>query len=225
MPSGGPAEPPGFLDLLPASVTSRLVAESRRRFPHGATLFTAGDVATDVHVVLTGRVKVLTDTLIGRPVLLALRGPGDLLGELAAFDGGRRSATAVTLEDTVTVSLGIERFRALLFAHPEVTLHLLGLTSQRLRDADAKRVEYTALDSGGRVARRLVELGERWGEPTADGLLIDLGLTQDEIASWTGASREALTRALASFRQRGWISTERRRVLILDVESMRRRGS
>jgi CRP-like cAMP-binding protein len=225
MPPPGPADEPGFLDLLPATVSQRLLTDSRRRYPQGATLFTDGDVAGDVHVLISGRVKVLTDPLIGRPVLLALRGPGDLVGELAAFDGGRRSATAVALEDTVTVSLTIERFRALLLAHPAVTLHLLGLTAARLRDADAKRVEFTALDSGGRVARRLVELAEGWGERVPEGLLVDLGLTQDEIASWTGASREALTRALGAFRSRGWISTERRRVLLLDVEAMRKRGS
>jgi CRP/FNR family cyclic AMP-dependent transcriptional regulator len=86
-------------------------------------------------------------------------------------------------------------------------------------------VEFTALDSAGRVAQRLVELAERFGDRTAEGLLIDLGLTQDEIASWTGTSREALTRALTLFRQRGWIATERRRILLLDVESMRRRAS
>ena len=215
----------GFLDLLPQAVSDRVVLEGRRRHRQGATLFRVDDPAGDVHVLMTGRVKVVTETLIGRPVLLALRGPGDLVGELAAFDGGRRSATAVALEETVSVVLTAERFREILLDNPATSLGLLGLASQRLRDADGKRIEFTALDSAGRVARRLVEMAERWGEPCPEGLLIDLGLTQDEIASWTGASREALTRALGAFRKRGWLSTERRRILLLDVESLRRRGT
>jgi CRP-like cAMP-binding protein len=187
-------------------------------------LFNDQDVASDVHVILSGRIKVVTETLVGRPVLLALRGQGDLVGEMAAFDGDRRSATAIALEDTVTLALTVEHFQRLLQAHPEAALHLLRLTSLRLRDADRKRVEFTALDSAGRVATRLAELAERWGEHTEEGLRIDLGLTQDEIASWTGASREALTRALATFRERGWISTDRRRVVVHDLEALRQRG-
>lgn len=220
-----PGSTAGFLDLLPPAVADRVVLEGRRRHRQGSTLFRVDDPAGDVHVLMTGRVKVVTETLIGRPVLLALRGPGDLVGEQVAFDGGRRSATAVALEDAVSVALPVARFRDLLLEHPVTSLGLLGIASRRLRDADAKRIEFTALDSAGRVARRLVEMGEHWGEPTPEGLLIDLGLTQDEIASWTGASREALTRALGAFRKRGWLTTERRRILLLDVESLRRRGT
>lgn len=213
-----------LLELLPRGEADRLLLECRRRFPAGSTVYSEGDVASDVHVLISGRVKIVSETLVGRPVLLALRGRGDLLGELAAFDGGRRSANAVCIEDTVAIALAVPRFLALLHEHPALAVHLLAVSSARLRDADAKRVEFTALDSAGRVARRLVELAERFGEQTADGLLLDLGLTQDEIASWTGASREALTRALASFRQRGWLSTERRRMLLVDVDALRRRG-
>lgn len=215
----------GFLDVLPRDEVDLLLAHCRRRSSAGAVLFLEGDPARDVHVVLSGMVKIVGQTSAGRSVLLALRGAGELVGELAALDGGARSATAACLDDVVHLRVPTERLLDLLTAHPAAALHLLKAASARLRDADQKRVEYTVLDSAGRVASRLVELAERFGEPSGDGLLLDLGLTQDEIASWTGASREALSRALTTFRDRGWITTERRRMVLVDVNALQRRAT
>lgn len=214
----------GLLDALPADVVRQLRAERSRHYPAGATLFLDGDAAVAVFVLLTGRVKVVAQTAAGRAVLLAVSGPGQLVGELAALDGGHRSASAVTLDPVSALVLGVERFRELLAQHPPAALGLLATTSGRLRDADRKRVEFASLDTAARVASRLLELADQYGEATAEGLLIDLGLTQDEIAGWTGSSREALTRALSTFRSRGWISTERRRVLLLDLPALRARA-
>lgn len=215
----------GFLGALPPEVADALLARPARSFAVDAPLMTEGVSPGPVHLILEGRVKVVTQTASGRPVVLAVRGPGELIGELAALDGLARSASALPLVPTTAVSMPGEQFRELLLAYPAAALALLSTTAARLRDADLVRTQFTALDSAGRVAARLVELGEQHGERTPEGLLVDLGLTQDEIASWTGTSREALGRALTAFRTRGWISTERRRVVLLNVEALRKRGS
>jgi CRP-like cAMP-binding protein len=98
------------------------------------------------------------------------------------------------------------------------------MVAGRLRDADSKRIEYLAQDTVGRVCSRLVELAERFGAPEADGVHIELAITQEDLAGWTGSSREAVIRALRALRELGWIETRRRGVTQLDVEQLRRRA-
>ena len=94
----------------------------------------------------------------------------------------------------------------------------------RLRDADLKRIEFGAFDILGRVARRLVELADRFGEPSPDGIRITLPLSQDELAGWVGGSREAVSKALRTLRDRGYLTTARRAMTIRDVDAVRRRA-
>ena len=101
-------------------------------------------------------------------------------------------------------------------------MELLRVLASRLRDADRKRLEFAALDTLGRVAWRLHELSERFGEDTADGIDVELPLSQEQLASWCGASREATVKALAALRTLGCISTGRRSVLIRDLQALRR---
>jgi CRP/FNR family cyclic AMP-dependent transcriptional regulator len=98
------------------------------------------------------------------------------------------------------------------------------MLAERLRDADRKRIEFGTADILSRVAGRLVELAERFGEPAGDGIRITAPLTQEELAGWTGASREAVSRALRALRGRGWIQTARRSVVIRDLDALRRRA-
>ena len=171
-----------------------------RRFRKGHALFHQGGSSDRVVVLLSGRVKVATVTEDGKEIVLAFRGPGDLLGELAAIDGEPRSATVEAIEPVEALAIAAPDFRSYLIAHPEVGVLLLQMLSRRLRDADRIRVEYGAHDTVGRVAARLVELAERYGEPVAAGLRIGLPLSQEELAGWTGASREAVSKALQTLR-------------------------
>jgi CRP-like cAMP-binding protein len=98
------------------------------------------------------------------------------------------------------------------------------MLSSRLRDADEKRIEFSAYDSVGRVARRLVEMAARFGDPQDQGLRITLPLSQEELAGWTGSSREAVSKALQSLRSKGLIETERRAVTILDLPRLASRA-
>ncbi len=226
--SGWPSDDPavGFLGALDARQSEALRAiGTRRRFRKGQALFHEGGSSDRVVVLLSGRVKVSTLTEDGKEVVLAFRGPGDLLGELAAIDGEPRSATVEAIEPAEAIAIAAGGFRSFLIAHPEVSVLLLQMLSRRLRDADRVRVEYGAHDTVGRVAARLVDLVDRYGEPAEDGFRIGLPLSQEELAGWTGASREAVSKALHTLRAAGWVRTERRKITVLDLEALRRRSA
>src|SRR5689334_17224838 len=193
-----------------------------RSFPRGAALFHERQTADRVLVVLEGCVKLSSLSDSGKEVVLAIRGPGDLLGELAAIDGEPRSATATALEPVKAMSIAVSDFQRFLEHHPGVALKLLRVVTKRLRDADRKRVEFAADDSMTRVAARIVELSERFGDDVAQGLAIDLPISQEELAGWTGCSRDSVVNALQSMRGLGWIETHRRRIVVRDIDALRR---
>ncbi|MDP9234769.1 MAG: Crp/Fnr family transcriptional regulator [Actinomycetota bacterium] len=196
----------------------------KRRFNRSTTLMNAGTLSNSVVVILEGRVKLSFFTDEGHEVVLGIRGPGDLLGELSALDGRPHSATATALEPVEAMIVASPDFHAFLLDHPRVSLMLLRMLTARLRDADEKRIEFAAYDSVGRVARRLVEMADRFGDQQDDGLLITLPLSQEELAGWTGSSREAVSKALQALRARGLIDTKRRAVTILDLPGLERRA-
>jgi CRP/FNR family cyclic AMP-dependent transcriptional regulator len=105
-----------------------------------------------------------------------------------------------------------------------VMFTLLRTLTGRLRDADRKRVEFGSYDAISRVSLRLVELADRFGETTPTGVRITLPFTQDELAGWVGASREAVVKALATLRRMGYVRTQRKSVVVCDVPALRRRA-
>lgn len=195
-----------------------------RSFPQGDVLFHEHDRSDRVLIILEGRVKVAQASEDGRERVLAFRGPGEALGELSAIDGKPRSATVQAVDPVQALAIPVDAFRNFLEEHPKVTLYLLSKLVARLREADRKRVEFGATDTVGRVAARLLELADRYGRRTPAGVRIDLPITQEELASWVGSSREGVNKALQLLRQLGWIDIERRSITVLDAEALRARS-
>jgi CRP/FNR family transcriptional regulator, cyclic AMP receptor protein len=220
-----PSRAGAFLFQLSAAERNTLFAHQRKRhFNRSATLINAGTMSNAVAVILEGRIKLSYFTDEGHEVVLAIRGPGDLVGDLSALDGKPHSATATALEPVEAMIVPAPDFTEFLLEHPHSALTLLRMLSFRLRDADEKRIEFSAYDSVGRVARRLVEMADRFGDPQDQGLRITLPLSQEELAGWTGSSREAVSKALQTLRSRGLIETERRAVTILDLPGLASRA-
>jgi CRP/FNR family transcriptional regulator, cyclic AMP receptor protein len=214
--------PGGFLSELAAEERSELERlGSVRRYRRGDVLFHEGDDAGAVLVLLGGHVKaaMMND---GREVILAFPGPGELLGELSAVDGEPRSGTVRAVDDVEALVIPGSAFRAFLEHRPRVALVLLRSVAARLRAADRQRVDYAVNDVVVRVAGRLVELCDRFRAENGAAIDIGLSITQDELAAWAGASREAVAKAMALLRTLGWVRTERRRILVLDLPALRR---
>ena len=190
----------------------------------GSALFLEGDSSDRVVVVLAGRIKVFTTDANGRESVLAIRGPGDLLGEIAALDGQPRSASASALEPIELVAISGDAFRGALDSVPGAAQLLLTLVVGRLRDSDRKRAEFGSTDTAVRVARRLVELAERFGPVNGHGGAVPVAITQEELAALTGASREGVSRALGELRRAGLIETGRRAVRVVELERLRSRA-
>lgn len=193
------------------------------RYRRGHVLFLEGDRADRVLLIERGSV-LLTSTLPGgRDVVLAVLGPGDIAGELSAFDGEPRSASAMALDDVETVVAPASTLMRAL-ADVDAAHELIRVLAARLRDGDRKRLEFAALDTLGRVAWRLLELSERFGQKTAEGIAVELPLSQEQLASWCGASREATVKALRTLRSLETITTGRKHVVIHDPEALRRQA-
>jgi len=212
-----------FLACLgPDEVNALRARAVARRFERGATLMHHDEVPGRVLVIERGHAKVTRLSEDGREVILAFRGPGDLLGEVAALGGDPRSATVRALEPIDALALGAGEFNALLEANPRIALVLLRVVIARLREADRQQFEFAAYQTLARVARRIVELAERFGEPDAGGVRIALGISQEELAGWAGASREATSNALHDLRVMSLIETERRHITVRSVDELRR---
>jgi CRP-like cAMP-binding protein len=226
-PARDPFEPQHvpFLGQLGAVDAEALLGRLRRRLvSKSAPILRAGAAGEDVIVVLEGRVKLVAAGAGGREVVLAIRGPGELIGEMAVLGGMRRTATVVAVDEVEVGGLSGEEFRSFLTEHPDVGLILIRMLVRRLAEADRDRIDLATHDSIGRVAKRLLELAAEHGIQEGEGRRIDLALSQDELASWTGATRETVSRALRLMRTLGWIATDRRAITVLDPDALRKRS-
>jgi CRP/FNR family transcriptional regulator, cyclic AMP receptor protein len=214
-----------FLPALTQDEASSLRGRGTvRSYSRGSALFHERQISDRVVVILSGCVKLSRVSEVGTEVVFAIRDAGDLLGEQSAIDGEPRAATAIALEPVEALVVPTRDFIAFLEEKPRAALQITRMLSRRLRDADRKRFEFASQDSVGRVAARIVELAERFGSPVEGGVQIDLPISQEELAGWTGCSREAVSKALQTLRAPGWIETRRRHITVLDLEAVRRRG-
>lgn len=194
------------------------------RFPPGAALMHEREPGEHVMVLLRGRAKVTTLSN-GHETLLSIRDPGDIVGELTFTGGAPRSATVVALELVQALVIASSVFRTHLENTPRVAVCVLEVVTRRLRDATAQRAAFAASDTLGRIAARLVELSQRYGAPGADGIAIEIGLRQDELAAWVGASRAGTAAALRTLRELEWIETRRKRIVVRRIDALQRRAS
>jgi CRP-like cAMP-binding protein len=215
-----------FLDRLPEASRDRFrELGTRRTLRTGAALVLQGDVADRVWLVLDGLVKVVSSHPDGREPILGLRGPGELIGELGALDGRVRSATVTAVVPTTAREFGGAQLRTVVREDPDVALALLAHLTARLRDADAFRVSYMGDDVPRRLARCLLDLAQRHGESTGDGVAVEirLPLSQEDLAGLVAASRDAVAKTLQTWRNQGLVSTGRRSIVLTDPAGLARR--
>ncbi len=190
----------------------------------GQILFKEGQEGDRLYVVVQGKIKLGTASGDGRENLLSILGPGEMFGELSLFDPEPRTSTATAVTDARLVSLAHEAVIGLVTTHPQTSLELLRRLAQRLRKSNEILADLVFADVPGRVAKAIMDLGERFGSQKEDGLHVNHDLTQEELAQLVGASRETVNKALADFAARGWVKLEPRAVLVTDVERLTKRG-
>jgi CRP/FNR family transcriptional regulator, cyclic AMP receptor protein len=214
-----------FLQQLAREDADALVGRMRRTtFKPGTEITRAGAAGNQAVLVLRGRVRLVAYGAEHREVVLALRGPGELIGEMATLGAERRTATAIAVDEVEAGVLPSSELMEFLAEHPDAAIVVIRMVVRRLAEATRDVVDLATQDSVGRLARRLVELSSLHGKPAEGGTQIELELTQNELARWTGATRETVSRALRLMRELGWVSTERGTITVLDPAGLRERA-
>ena len=189
----------------------------RRRFGSGEVIFHDGDPASSVHLVARGRVILRVTTPLGDVAALDIAVTGDVLGEIALLaPDGVRTATAIALEPSETLSIDRSGFTELRHQRPAVTGALEQLLVGRVRRLTDRLVEALYVPADVRVVRRLLELTDIYAGP--------IPLTQEDLAGLAGATRATVNRILRSEEEKGTVELGRRRITVMDRQSLLRRG-
>ena len=203
------------------SLRSKMGQTTLRR---GEVLFEEGEPGNRLYIITEGKVKLGHTSMDGRENLLAVLGPGEIIGELTLFDPGPRSTTATAVSPVTLLHLDHADLNAILDTNPTMGKHMLRALARRLRRTNESLADLVFSDVPGRVAKALIDLADRFGTPAEDGVHVPHDLTQEELAQLVGASRETVNKSLADFVSRGWIHLEGRAVTLLDLDRLARRA-
>ena len=188
--------------------------------PH-AIICLQDDPATHVFVLLAGWVKVLSATKDGHEIVLALRGDGDLVGEIAGEVSGRRNATIQAIGKVRALIVPHDRFSLFLDANSGANHAYRRAVTQKFDDTNTTLRRWAGTSGRQRLAGLLLDLAEQHGRAVNDAIHLAMPLSQEELASMAGTSRATLTRAYANWRQRRLIRTGQRWITILDPPGLR----
>jgi CRP-like cAMP-binding protein len=208
--------------LSPAEQASVRHAGVRTAHHAGTILCHQGDDEHHVLILLSGHVRVTKSATDGREIVAGVRGPGDVVGELAALDERPRSATVSALVDVETLNVPGSRFATLCRTHPGIAWVLLGVMIERLRESGRSWAEFGGGQTSQRIAALLLELAVRHGKPTTEGVDIPLWNGQQELAAAAATSRESVARALRVLREQRLITTRRGHIVVHDMAELRR---
>lgn len=194
----------------------------KRRFRQGEIIFREGDPGRVLYLIHFGQVRVFVNGLDGSETSVILFGrPGDIFGELAVIDGLPRSATAVALHDTTLYIMRREQFRDHMRRFPQLSLNFMKELSRKVRYNTRQVDSLASLPVPQRLARKLMELAQDYGQVQGNGVFIDMLLTQGNLASLIGATRESTNKSLRDFRKQEWIHLNRGYITILDPDALR----
>jgi CRP/FNR family transcriptional regulator, cyclic AMP receptor protein len=214
--------------LVPATREAFLGLGLRRVFAPGQIFIAEGDEDTDLFVLLEGIVKVTAKGVEGEDLFVDVQAQGDTVGELAAINPTTeklpRTATVLAAGDVTAIRISKPDLDAFFAAHYDGAVAMAYMLGGRQRQKLRERLDMSGLDAAARLARTLVALEERLGIPTPRGTLIDIPLTQTELATLAVVAEPTVQKALRDLRRDGAIQTGYRAITITDRAALRRAG-
>lgn len=221
---------PIFGDLTPMQLAQARAVLDVLRVGTDYTLMSADTAGDEVYIVAEGSVKIYAASDFDEgDMLLGLRGPGEVLGEMSVLDGQKRSATVVTQEPTVLFQLTRADFWGVLWEMPPIPYNLVRSLTRRTRVLTSQVQAFSALDVRGRLARQLITMAQEYGQPYPEAgeqaRIIPFQLKQTEIAAMIGATREQVNQFLSVWLRHGFIARNRVRnahLVICDEEALRK---
>jgi CRP/FNR family transcriptional regulator, cyclic AMP receptor protein len=203
-----------FAGVTPDALKKLSLALKPLTFAKEAVIVGQADHGDALYIIESGRVKVVLYGESGREMILTIFKAGDVFGEMSLLDGQPRSANVIALQESRVLMLSREDFVKHLQESPSTALNILSEMSMRLRRADEIIGNLALLDVYGRVARVLIDMARRDGEDTDEGVMIKHRLTQQDLASMIGTSRETVSRVLSEFQRRGFLSMQGKNILL-----------
>jgi CRP/FNR family cyclic AMP-dependent transcriptional regulator len=184
----------------------------------GQLIFQKGDPGDSMMAVIRGRVKICTHSAAGKELVLNIIDKDGVFGEIAVLDGEHRTADAVAIGETDLLVLERRRLLPFLGANPETTLRLITVICKRLRQTSEHLEDVLFLEAPSRVARWLLRFADTFGKPASGGIRLDIKLSQQQIGSLVGVSRESVNKYLGDWQRAGCIGMESGVITILDKE-------
>jgi CRP-like cAMP-binding protein len=213
---------PLFAGLDTAELSSIASVAQRRSFEPRAVIVQQADPGGELFVIVEGHVKVISAGIDGRDSALNIMGPGDVFGEVSLLDGGPRSATVAALDPCVLLGIRREAFLRVLESSPRIAIELLKVMSGHLRKLTERSEDVAFLRVGGRLAKRVAAIAERYGERRADGSLrVPFKLSQQEIGDLVNATRESANKQIKLWEDGGLISQDHGHLVVNDLERLR----
>jgi CRP-like cAMP-binding protein len=211
---------PLFSDLPKGQLEPLIGALERRTFKKGQVILRQGDSGNSLYIVVSGRVRIYTLSLDGHELSVEICDPGDFFGEMAVLSGAPRSANAEAMQRTEVLVLHRVALRNHLLSNPLTAVRIIETLSERLRRTTESAEELASMSVPQRIARKLLDLVERYGVAQEDGVLIDLDLSQEAIASLAGTTRESANRALSGMREQGIVQIGRVHIRVIDPDKL-----
>lgn len=210
-----------LLKHLEREELKRLAAAARlSHHSKNATIFQKGDPGDSMMAVIRGRVKICSHSLDGKELVLSIVNKGGVFGEIALLDGEPRTADAVALEETDLLVLDRAQIMPLLTGRPDVAFRIIGVLCKRLRATSEHLEDTLFLEASSRFARALKRLGKAFGKPGADGVTLDIKLSQQQLGCLVGVSRESINKLLNEWQRAGVIQMTGGYITILDAEAL-----
>jgi CRP-like cAMP-binding protein len=190
------------------------------KLPPKFTLFRQGDPAEKCYLVQRGRLKLAKLNEAGKEAIIRYIGAGEMAAAVAVLKGSDYPVTAETVEETEVTGWNKPTFLRLLHAHPEIAVNMLGVVLDRLEEVQQRYLELCSEAVEQRIARTLLRLMQRAGSRRADGILIEIPLSRQSIADYSGTTLYTVSRILSSWEKNGWVQSGRERVLITDPHAL-----
>lgn len=199
-----------------------LFADARTvRFNPRQTIFAAGEPGSSVILIESGRVEISNTSITGRKSVLAHMGPGEVVGEIAALDGGTRSADAVAATAVGGLMLARENVLTFIASRREFAEAVIVELCRKVRNASEMFLTQSIIEGEPRLARGLLRLFDQWGLPGKDGTtVLAERFSQQDIGEFSGLARENVNRQIKVWTESGILRSEGRQLVLLDREAL-----
>jgi CRP/FNR family transcriptional regulator, cyclic AMP receptor protein len=210
-----------FMAMRPEEQDRLLAMALERSVRRGRMIFQRGDAESSMMAVLKGSIRISTGSADGKEVTLNTIRAGEVFGEIALLDGRPRSADATAIEDSDLLVIERRHFLPFLLSNQDLVLRMLAVLCQRLRQTSDALGDFVMLDLPGRLARLLIRLADDHGSPTPAGIRIEFKLSQRDIGTRVGSSRESVNKQLQVWRDAGWVSLDHGYITVRQPQQLR----